>query len=80
MHGKVECVAGAGEVLRKLGPDELERLGFEMGNAVEHRGALVSVEVEADEVDAPDAAPAETRPASAPRRRPVGRRAPARGV
>ena len=40
----------------------------------------VEVEVEADEVDAPDAAPAETRPASAPRRRPVGRRTPARGV
>ncbi len=41
---------------------------------------LDEVEVEADEVDAPDAAPAETRPASAPRRRPVGRRAPARGA
>jgi small subunit ribosomal protein S2 len=40
----------------------------------------VEVEVEADEVDAPDAAPAETRPASAPRRRPVGRRTPARGA
>jgi small subunit ribosomal protein S2 len=37
------------------------------------------VEVEADDVDTTDAAPAETRPASAPRRRPVGRRTPARG-
>jgi small subunit ribosomal protein S2 len=41
---------------------------------------LDEVEVEADEVDAPDTAPAETRPASAPRRRPVGRRTPARGA
>jgi small subunit ribosomal protein S2 len=40
---------------------------------------LNEVEVEADE-DAPDTPPAETRPASAPRRRPVGRRAPARGA
>jgi small subunit ribosomal protein S2 len=40
----------------------------------------VEVEVEAEEVDVPDAAPAETRPASAPRRRPVGRRTPARGA
>jgi small subunit ribosomal protein S2 len=39
----------------------------------------VEVEVEADEVDAVDTPPAETRPASAPRRRPVGRRPPARG-
>jgi small subunit ribosomal protein S2 len=39
----------------------------------------VEVEVEADDVDAPDTPPAETRPASAPRRRPAGRRAPARG-
>ncbi len=37
-------------------------------------------EVETDEVDAVDAAPAENRPASAPRRRPVGRRTPARGA
>ena len=37
-------------------------------------------EVEVDEVDAADTAPAETRPASAPRRRPVGRRTPARGA
>jgi small subunit ribosomal protein S2 len=37
-------------------------------------------EVEVDDVDAPDTPPAETRPASAPRRRPVGRRTPARGV
>jgi small subunit ribosomal protein S2 len=37
------------------------------------------VEVEVDEAEA-DAAPAETRPASAPRRKPVGRRAPARGA
>jgi len=38
-------------------------------------------DVEADEVDIPDVAPAETRPASAPRRRPVGRStgAPRRG-
>jgi small subunit ribosomal protein S2 len=36
-------------------------------------------EVEADDVDAVDAPPAENRPASAPRRRPVGRRTPARG-
>jgi small subunit ribosomal protein S2 len=46
-------------------------------------GAVAAVapeeEVEVDEVDAVDAAPAETRPASAPRRRPVGRRTPARG-
>jgi small subunit ribosomal protein S2 len=38
------------------------------------------VEVEVDEVDAVDAPPAETRPASAPRRRPVGRRTPVRGA
>jgi small subunit ribosomal protein S2 len=37
-------------------------------------------EVEVDDVDAPDTPPAETRPASAPRRRPVGRRTPARGA
>jgi small subunit ribosomal protein S2 len=37
-------------------------------------------EVEADDVDAADAPPAENRPASAPRRRPVGRRTPARGA
>jgi small subunit ribosomal protein S2 len=37
------------------------------------------VEVEVDEAEA-DAAPAETRPASAPRRKPVGRRPPARGA
>ena len=42
--------------------------------------ALEDVEVEADDVDAPDTPPAETRPASAPRRRPAGRRAPARGA
>jgi small subunit ribosomal protein S2 len=42
--------------------------------------SLDEVEVETDEVDAPDTPPAETRPASAPRRRPVGRRAPARGA
>ncbi len=41
---------------------------------------LDEVEVEGDDVDAADAAPAETRPASAPRRRPVGRRTPARGA
>jgi len=41
---------------------------------------LDEVEIDGDEVDAPDAAPAETRPASAPRRRPVGRRTPARGA
>jgi small subunit ribosomal protein S2 len=41
---------------------------------------LDEVEVEADDVDAPDTPPAETRPASAPRRRPAGRRAPARGA
>ncbi len=41
---------------------------------------LDDVEVEADDVDASDTPPAETRPASAPRRRPVGRRAPARGA
>ena len=40
---------------------------------------LDEVEVEADDVDAADTPPAETRPASAPRRRPVGRRTPARG-
>src|ERR1700719_1789547 len=42
--------------------------------------SLDEVEVEADDVDAPDTPPAETRPASAPRRRPVGRRTPARGA
>jgi small subunit ribosomal protein S2 len=42
--------------------------------------AADEVEVEVDEVDAVDAPPAETRPASAPRRRPAGRRAPARGA
>ena len=42
--------------------------------------ALDEVEVEADDVDAPDTPPAETRPASAPRRRPVGRSAPRRGA
>ncbi len=36
-------------------------------------------DAEVDDVDAPDAPPAENRPASAPRRRPVGRRTPARG-
>ena len=35
---------------------------------------------EADVVDVVDAAPADTRPASAPRRRPVSRRTPARGA
>ena len=38
------------------------------------------VEIEVDEAEAAEAAPAETRPASAPRRKPVGRRAPARGA
>ena len=42
--------------------------------------ALEDVETETDDVDAPDTPPAETRPASAPRRRPAGRRAPARGA
>jgi small subunit ribosomal protein S2 len=42
--------------------------------------SLDEVEVETDDVDAPDTPPAETRPASAPRRRPVGRRAPTRGA
>src|ERR1700690_1288944 len=42
--------------------------------------AAVEEEVEVDEVDAVDAAPAEVRPASAPRRRPVGRRTPTRGA
>src|ERR1700678_1840910 len=37
-------------------------------------------EVETDDVDAADSPPAETRPASAPRRRPVGRSAPRRGA
>jgi hypothetical protein len=41
---------------------------------------LDEVEVEADEVDAPDSPPVEQRPASAPRRRPVGRRTPVRGA
>ncbi len=39
-----------------------------------------SDEVEVDDVEVADTAPAETRPASAPRRRPVGRRTPARGA
>jgi small subunit ribosomal protein S2 len=42
--------------------------------------AATEDEVEVDEVDAVDAPPAETRPASAPRRRPVGRSAPRRGA
>jgi small subunit ribosomal protein S2 len=43
--------------------------------------SLDEVEVEADDVDAVDTPPAETRPASAPRRRPVGRSsAPRRGA
>ena len=48
--------------------------------AVAAAGAVEDVEV--DEVDIPDVAPAETRPASAPRRRPVGRStgAPRRGA
>lgn len=37
-------------------------------------------EAEVDDVDAVDTPPAETRPASAPRRRPVGRSAPRRGA
>jgi small subunit ribosomal protein S2 len=37
-------------------------------------------ETEVDDVDAVDTPPAETRPASAPRRRPVGRTAPRRGA
>jgi small subunit ribosomal protein S2 len=37
-------------------------------------------DAEVDEVDVADAPPAETRPASAPRRKPVGRRIPARGA
>ncbi len=39
---------------------------------------LDEVETEVDDVDAPDTPPVEQRPASAPRRRPVGRRTPAR--
>jgi len=39
---------------------------------------LDEVEAEPDEVDAPEVAPVEQRAASAPRRRPVGRRAPPR--
>jgi small subunit ribosomal protein S2 len=48
--------------------------------AVAAAGAVEDVEV--DEVDIPDVPPAETRPASAPRRRPVGRStgAPRRGA
>jgi len=42
--------------------------------------SLDEVEVEGDDVDAVDTPPAETRPASAPRRRPVGRAAPRRGA
>jgi small subunit ribosomal protein S2 len=41
---------------------------------------LDDVEVETDDADTPDTPPAEQRPASAPRRRPVGRRAPTRGA
>jgi len=48
--------------------------------AVAVAAQLDEVEVETDDVDAPDTPPAETRPASAPRRRPVGRRTPARGA
>jgi hypothetical protein len=42
--------------------------------------AAAGDEAEIDDADVPDAAPAETRPASAPRRRPVGRSAPRRGA
>ncbi len=42
--------------------------------------ATIPDDVEIDDVDVADAAPAETRPASAPRRRPVGRSAPRRGA
>jgi small subunit ribosomal protein S2 len=42
--------------------------------------AAIPEDVEIDDVDVADAAPAETRPASAPRRRPVGRSAPRRGA
>jgi small subunit ribosomal protein S2 len=42
--------------------------------------AIDEVEAEVDDVDAADTPPAETRPASAPRRRPVGRSAPRRGA
>jgi small subunit ribosomal protein S2 len=41
---------------------------------------VASDDVEIDDVDVADAPPAETRPASAPRRRPVGRSAPRRGA
>jgi small subunit ribosomal protein S2 len=41
---------------------------------------LDEVEVEGDEVDAPEVPPVEQRAASAPRRRPAGRRTPARGA
>jgi small subunit ribosomal protein S2 len=41
---------------------------------------VASDDVEIDDVDVVDAPPAETRPASAPRRRPVGRSAPRRGA
>jgi hypothetical protein len=41
---------------------------------------MTGEDVEIDDVDVVDAAPAETRPASAPRRRPVGRSAPRRGA
>ncbi len=42
--------------------------------------AVADEDVEVDEVDVADAPPAETRPASAPRRKPVGRRTPTRGA
>jgi small subunit ribosomal protein S2 len=42
--------------------------------------AAATDDVEIDDTDTADAAPAETRPASAPRRRPVGRSAPRRGA
>ncbi len=42
--------------------------------------AVADDDVEVDEVDVADAPPAETRPASAPRRKPVGRRTPTRGA
>ena len=41
--------------------------------------AVADDEVEVDDADPADTTPAETRPASAPRRRPAGRRTPARG-
>ncbi len=70
--------AVAPEAAPAVGPAAGPEAGPE---AVPVEAAVAAIEeIEADEPDAPDSAPAETRPASAPRRRPAGRRTPTRGA